>query len=185
MSRTMMLFLIFFLLAFFLLTCLFAYTLKYIALAAEWDRYQQNKHPVIHPVIEAIELDKLQRLNELENRVNSLLELFSDATIGDFEVTAYAPLDPNAMPGMCYSGDPNVTASGAPPVPYVTAAAGPSVPFGSRVYIEGLGWRTVNDRGGRIGDRQLDVVVESNREARLFGRQMLRVIIIPTIPGVM
>ena len=32
------------------------------------------------------------------------------------EATAYAPIDPQAVEGMCYSGDPWVTASGFAPI---------------------------------------------------------------------
>ena len=54
-------------------------------------------------------------------------------------VTAYAPTDPKAVEGMCYSGDPNVTASGSPPVPGLTAAGGREYRFGDRVWVDGYG----------------------------------------------
>jgi hypothetical protein len=40
-----------------------------------------------------------------------------------------------------------------------TAACGPSIPYGTRVYIEGVGWRTCQDRGGSIDDDEVDVAV--------------------------
>jgi 3D (Asp-Asp-Asp) domain-containing protein len=92
-----------------------------------------------------------------------------------YEVTAYAPLDPDAIEGMCYEGNPNITASGEQVVPGVTLAAAPSVPFGTEVYIRGLGRRVVQDRGGMIGDKQLDIAVRSRAEALSWGRRLLLV----------
>ena len=119
----------------------------------------------------------LENQTEIRDKADQLLDIFAGATVDEFTVTAYAPMDPRAVEGMCYSGDPNVTASGEPPVPGETVAAGPGIPFGSRVWIEGLGIRTVNDRGGRIGDRHIDVVVESKDEAIIFSRQNLKAVI--------
>ena len=95
-----------------------------------------------------------------------------------FEVTAYAPLDPNAIAGMCFEGDPNVTASGERPIPGVTAAAGRAIPFGTRIWVEGEGVRIVNDRGGMIHDRAIDLVKATRGEALRFGRQWRRVAIL-------
>ena len=121
----------------------------------------------------------LENQGEIKDKTDQLLDIFAGATVDEFTVTAYAPLDPNAIPGMCYSGDPNVTASGLPPVPGETVAAGPGIPFGSGVWIEGVGIRTVNDRGGRITDRHVDLVVETQTEAREIGRESVRGLVLP------
>lgn len=89
-----------------------------------------------------------QKVDDLGEDVQSLIDIFSGAIVDEFMLTAYAPLCPDAVEGMDYSGDPNKTTSGLPPVPGETVAAGKGIPMGSRVWIEGLGWRTVNDRGG-------------------------------------
>ena len=85
-------------------------------------------------------------------------------------ITHYAPLDPDAVPGMCFSGDPTITASGATVEPGVTVAAGPDIPFGTRVYIPGYGFREVQDRGGAIGNNNIDVAIHSRAEAFELGR---------------
>lgn len=54
----------------------------------------------------------------------------------------------------------NLTASMTPVTPGVTAACGPSIPFGTRVYIEGVSWRTCQDRGGAIDNDEVDVAVK-------------------------
>lgn len=59
--------------------------------------------------------------------------------VGDYRVTAYA----------FYEGGENYyTASGATPVPYYTVATGEEFPFGTVLYIEGIGTVEVQDRGG-------------------------------------
>lgn len=96
-------------------------------------------------------------------------------------VTAYAPLDPNAVEGMCYSGDPTVTASGAPSTPMRSIAMDKRFPFGTRVEIfgykpfEGIVF-VVEDRFGR-GDHgnKLDVMFATKKEALKFGRRNLTV----------
>ncbi len=123
-------------------------------------------------------------VKKVEGEVRTSSELIEEVKdsvnswgIDEFEVTGYAPLDPNAVEGMCYAGDPNITASGEQVVPGVTVAAGKEIPFGTRLYIEGLGWREVQDRGGMIGSRSLDVAFSSKGEALRFGRKTLKVMI--------
>jgi 3D (Asp-Asp-Asp) domain-containing protein len=91
-------------------------------------------------------------------------------------ITMYAPLSVGAVPGWDFSGDPRLTASGEKLVPGETAAAGPNVPFGTRIYVEGLGWFTVHDRGSAIGPNDIDLAVESKEESIIFGKQQRLVI---------
>lgn len=121
--------------------------------------------------------DELNHLKEEGIDVNIKIEdLFSSAERTSMTVTAYAPLDPNAVPGVCFSGDPNVTASGERPIPGETVAA--ALPFGTVLYIEGIGLRRVNDRG--VGPGRVDVVVNTRAEAFKIGRSQRRVIILGT-----
>jgi len=93
-----------------------------------------------------------------------------------WESSAYAPLDPRAEEGMCYIGDPAVTASGARVVPGTTAAAGPDVPFGTLIKVEGAGWWVVQDRGGGVGNRCIDLAVQTREEALCWGRRQVKVV---------
>ncbi len=95
----------------------------------------------------------------------------------EMNVTKYAPLDEEAVLDLSFEGDPAVTASGEKPIPGKTAAAGPNIPFGTRIYVEGLGWHIVNDRGGNIGPDDIDIVTESREKALEWGKQELLVII--------
>ena len=53
----------------------------------------------------------------------------------------------------------NITASMEPVQYGLTAACGPNIPFHTRVYTKATGWRTCHDRGGLIGDDEVDVAV--------------------------
>jgi 3D (Asp-Asp-Asp) domain-containing protein len=68
-----------------------------------------------------------------------------------------------------------ITASGTKAKVGRTIAAGPSVPFGTKVFIPGFGWRVVEDRGGAIGDDDIDVLVSTRAEAFELGRKPIRV----------
>ena len=136
--------------------------------------------------------DSLDRLDRLDTQMELLCEeqaetwrqiqrvkehldkLFGFTAI----VTAYAPLDPHAVEGMCYSDDPRMTASGARVVPGVTVAAGPELDFGTRLWIEGIGGRTGEDRGGLIREECIDLAVDSIADAISFGRQERRVVVL-------
>ncbi len=92
-------------------------------------------------------------------------------------ITMYAPLSPGAVEGEDFSGDPSLTASGDEVVPGETAAAGPNIPFGTRIYVEGLGWRTVNDRGRLVGPNNIDLAAPTLEESIKFGKQQRLVIL--------
>ena len=91
-------------------------------------------------------------------------------------ISKYAPLSGDAVRGWDFAGDPTRTASGAELVPWETAAAGPNVPFGTKIYVEGMGWWVVQDRGRLIGPNDIDLAVDTRQESLEFGRQQLLVI---------
>lgn len=94
--------------------------------------------------------------------------------------TGYAPLDPKAIKGMCYSGDPTVTASGKRTTPGITIAAPKHIPFGTWVHLQGIGWRRVDDRGKRITGNKIDICFHTRKEALQWGRRKIKVHI-PTL----
>lgn len=73
-----------------------------------------------------------------------------------------------------WSGGP--TASGTMPEAGRTVAADWSViPAGAEIYIDGLGWRTVEDTGSGITGNKLDIFMESHQAALEWGIKELEV----------
>lgn len=99
------------------------------------------------------------------------------------KISGYAPLDPKAVKGMCYSGDPKVTASGRRTQPGITIAAGKNIPFGTLIFIPTIGWREVEDRGGSIGNNRIDICFETKEEAIAWGIQEHEVYILFPMEG--
>ncbi|MGI6299267.1 MAG: 3D domain-containing protein [Saccharofermentanales bacterium] len=98
--------------------------------------------------------------------------------LGSFSLTAYCS---------CYKccgkqpGSPGygITASGQKVQEGVTIAADTRViPMGSRVYIEGVGERIVQDRGGAIKGNRIDIYFASHSNALKFGRKTRKVYLI-------
>jgi 3D (Asp-Asp-Asp) domain-containing protein len=118
-------------------------------------------------------------MQNMENEIACLFQALNpiDFEIHTWEATAYAPLDPEAVEGICYSGDPQVTASGMLIEPGISVAAPPSIPFGTWIWIEDLGWRRVDDRGGAIHEGHIDVCMITKEDALKFGRRKVRVIV--------
>jgi len=106
------------------------------------------------------------------------LFLAPPAHANEYTVTAYAPLDTAAVRGMCYSGDPHITASGMRTDTKRTVAAPKDIPFGSWLLIEGVGWKRVDDRGGRIRGKRIDICLPTRREALRWGRRKVRVMFV-------
>lgn len=74
--------------------------------------------------------------------------------------------------------DYGITASGHRTKAGVTVAAGRHIPFGTVIYIEGIGYRTVHDRGGAIHGNKIDVFMSNMNQVRKFGRRHLDVYIV-------
>ena len=83
------------------------------------------------------------------------------------EVTAYCPCE-----YCCGDYADGVTASGHVIQPGDKFVAAPgNYPFGTKLYIPGYGWTTVQDRGGAIQGNRLDVFFPTHAEALQWGRQ--------------
>jgi len=72
-----------------------------------------------------------------------------------------------------WSGGP--TASGARPQQGVTAAGPRALKFGTRIHIEGVGVRVVQDRLARKYDARFDVYFSDHQAALRFGKRTLNV----------
>ena len=76
----------------------------------------------------------------------------------------------------CCGKTDGIGASGVKVQPGISVAG--VLPFGTKVWIEGIGFRTVQDRGSAIGEGELDVLMSSHNECLNFGSQYLKVRII-------
>jgi len=124
--------------------------------------------------------DTVTALHQAQDEILWLESMAEDFTTLDIQrvvATGYAPLDPEAKNGMCYQGNPNVTASGEPTQPLITIAAGPDLPFGTWVWLEGFGWRRVDDRGSRIKPGHVDICFPTRAEALEWGRREILMVV--------
>jgi len=97
----------------------------------------------------------------------------SKINLGSYEVTAYCSCF------KCCGKTDGITYSGVKAVEGVTIAADLSkIPLGSKVFIEGVGERTVQDKGGAIKGNKIDLYfggIDGHEKALNFGRQTLKV----------
>lgn len=100
------------------------------------------------------EQKKLELAKKLQEAKNSFVYA------GTFKLTGYCP---------CYSCSENwgtQTASGSAATEGITIAADTGVlPLGTKVYIEGIGERTVQDVGGAIKGNKIDIFVSNHSNA--------------------
>lgn len=72
--------------------------------------------------------------------------------------------------------DAGKTASGAKATQGVTVAMDESVPFGTRIYIQGLGEFICQDRGSAIVGPRIDIYFDSHEDALQYGMQTVNVL---------
>lgn len=117
--------------------------------------------------------------SQLATTQTQLLSLQSDletlkqnkvAYIGKYKITYYCACK------QCCGKEDGITASGVKVQEGVTVAADTSkLPFGTRIYIEDIGWRTVQDRGGAIKGNRLDIYISSHDDPMPYNVQNLDV----------
>jgi len=71
-----------------------------------------------------------------------------------------------------------ITSSGLKVEEGRTLACPPEFPFGAKIYIEGVGERRCEDRGGAIKGNHVDIYMETKSDAFAFGRQNLSAYVI-------
>lgn len=111
--------------------------------------------PIIEETVIQPELSKRERVAQMASR-GELRYVY-------MEVTAYC--------------DDGITASGLPTAAH-RVAAGPMYPFGTEMYIEGIGIVEVADRGGAVHNGVIDRYMDSEAEANEWGRRVKKVYIL-------
>jgi len=86
---------------------------------------------------------------------------------GPYTITAYCPCS------KCVGHKKLVrTSIGLKPTANRTIAVDPTIiPYGSIVYIEGMGYYIAEDCGGSIKGNRIDIYVNNHKEAIAFGKQ--------------
>jgi 3D (Asp-Asp-Asp) domain-containing protein len=94
-----------------------------------------------------------------------------------FTVTKYLPRDPaygkfnTGLTSTLWKADPKAR----------IAAVDPKlIPYGSWVWVEGLGWYQAEDCGAAIKGFRLDLLTDTARDAITFGKQNRFVIVVPS-----
>lgn len=149
------------------------------ALQAQWITLERETRTRVAHLQFVIQQQQIQ-LSSLHQFAPDMSKNKFKTTLSTMRITGYAPLDPKAIKGFDYSGDPAVTASGRRTLPGVTVAASKAIPFGSWIWIDTLGWRRVDDRGGAITHNKLDVCFSTCAEAAEWGvRHRTAIILTP------
>jgi len=145
------------------------FTFLYMAWQVGRSYEKYNQVPIVKmEIVESIRY--VDRTVEVEKPVY----VPTETKYTEIEFTAYCA-EPYAH-APCNDGDWAHTATGTTPVPGINLAVDPKViPYGSRVYIDGVGLRIAEDTGGGIIGNEGDILVVTHEEALQFGRQTLRV----------
>ena len=70
-----------------------------------------------------------------------------------------------------------ITSSGVKPIEGTTIAMSRTIPFNTKVYIEGVGPRVVQDRLALKFDNRVDIYFKKHKDAKKFGIKKLKVIL--------
>ena len=89
-------------------------------------------------------------------------------SLGTYKITAYCGC------AKCCGKTDGITASGTHVTAGRTIAAPPEIPFGTKLMINGHIY-TVEDRGGAIKGKRIDIYFASHEEAERFGVQYIEV----------
>ncbi|WP_067931992.1 3D domain-containing protein [Alicyclobacillus kakegawensis] len=109
-------------------------------------------------------------LASLATRVASPMRCELTAYTAGYESTGKRPGDPSY----------GITSTGVPVQAGVTVAVDPSViPYGSKLYIPGIGFRIAQDTGGAIQGHHIDIYMQSLSEAIQFGVRYGDVYVLP------
>ena len=116
----------------------------------------------------AVELEHVTKSLGTANETISALKIteYELVYMGDFKLTHYCC---EKRKHICGDGD-GITATGTQVTAGRTVAVDPKViPYGTQIYIEGYGWRTTEDCGGAVKNKQIDIAVGTHSEALSMG----------------
>lgn len=108
--------------------------------------------------------------SELESANVTISELknigYKLVYLGNFKLTHYCN---EQYEHICGNGD-GITSTGSSTNVGTTIAVDPKViPYGTKVYIEGYGWRVAEDCGGGVNQNHVDILVDTHAQALSMG----------------
>lgn len=148
-----------------LLTILTGYSIENLNLKEELEsfKYQVNSLQDTVKIQDNIIVEKNKELILFEGEINNL-KTKQVEFVGTFKITYYCACED------CCGKTNGITASGIKVQEGVTVAADTSIlPFGTKIYIQGIGERIVQDRGGAIKGNIIDVYVSSHEQIPSVG----------------
>ena len=127
-------------------------------------------------VIGFLGIQTLERESHLKtvSQLNAANQIASDLKsneynvvyLGDFKLTHYCS---ELYPHVCGEGH-GITYTGTKATVGRTIAVDSAViPYGTKVYIEGYGWRIAEDCGGAVNDNHIDILVDTHDQALDLG----------------
>ena len=151
--------------------CIYVYAMNSDDMVTKYERIEEENQR-LEMMISQYTLLVHSLNNENEKLKTQIVESGSSevveetkAYLGDFTITYYCTENYSHT---CGGG--GTTASGTQVTPYQTAAVDTSViPFGTKLYIEGIGYRIAEDRGGAVKGNKIDLAVTTHEEALNLG----------------
>ena len=138
-----------------------SYNIKYDALNNKLTTTQENLQ---------VETEKTTELTKELSAANEIIADLKDneyklVYMGEFKITHYCD---QRYDHIC--GGNGMTASGKPTdIGWTAAADWDVLPKGSVIYISGIGFREVQDVGGAVNNKHVDVLVEHHSDAMNLG----------------
>ena len=151
--------------------CVYVYAMNSDDMVTKYERIEEENQR-LEMMISQYTLLVHSLNNENEKLKTQIVESGSSEVVeetktylGDFTITYYCTENYSHT---CGGG--GTTASGTQVTPYQTAAVDTSViPFGTKLYIEGVGYRIAEDRGGAVKGNKIDLAVTTHEEALNLG----------------
>ena len=123
--------------------------LTVVAFCAAYKTLQMVSYPAGETT--AVEIDKA------EAEIEEIVAKPEIRYLGRYKITGYDTC------AKCCGKSDGITASGTIATVGRTCAAPKNIPFGTKLYIEGIGERVVEDRGG-LGETVIDVLCENHAD---------------------